>query len=107
MKMLFPAPYEVPEKKAKNKAVGTRKGPRRKVVSDSSFKDTEARSSNKTRRRKRKSLPQPEGEKKRKATPHGEAEASKKGKTFLPANSTAATRSGEEWLPRAKPLAKS
>ena len=32
--MLVPAPYEVPEKKAKKKAVGTRKSLRRKVVSD-------------------------------------------------------------------------
>ena len=40
--MLFLAPYEVPEKKA----MGTRKGLLRKVVSDSSSKDTEAHSSN-------------------------------------------------------------
>ena len=39
--MLFPAPYEVPEKKAKKKAAGTRKGLRRKVVSDSSSEDTD------------------------------------------------------------------
>ena len=47
------------------------------------------------------------GRKKRKATPHGEAEVSKKGKTFLPDHSTIATNSGEEWEPRDKPLAKS
>ena len=44
--MLFPAPYEVLEKKAKKKATGTRKGLRRKVVSDSSSEDTEAHSAN-------------------------------------------------------------
>ena len=42
--MLVPAPYKVPEKKAEKKATGTRKGLRRKVVSDSTFKDTEAHS---------------------------------------------------------------
>lgn len=44
--MLFLAPYEVPEKKAKKKATGTRKGLWRKVVSDSLSEDTEACSSN-------------------------------------------------------------
>ena len=34
MEMLTPAPYEVPVKKTEKKAVGTRKGLRRKVVSD-------------------------------------------------------------------------
>ena len=47
------------------------------------------------------------GRNKRKAATHGEAEVSKKGKTFLPDYSTAATNSGEEWEPRDKPLAKS
>ena len=36
MEMLVPAPYEVPEKKAKKKATGTRKSLLRKVVSESS-----------------------------------------------------------------------
>ena len=44
--MLVPAPYEVPAKKAKKKATGTRKGLRRKVISDSSSENTEAHSSN-------------------------------------------------------------
>ena len=43
--MLVPAPYEVPVKKAKKKATGTRKGLRRKVISDSSSENTEAHSS--------------------------------------------------------------
>ena len=43
--MLAPAPYEVPGKKTKKKATGTRKGLRRKVVSDSSSDNTEAPSS--------------------------------------------------------------
>ena len=40
MEMLVPAPYEAPEKKAKKKATGTRKGLRRKVLSDSSSDNT-------------------------------------------------------------------
>ena len=59
------------------------------------------------RRRRKKSIPPYGGQKKRKAAMHGEAEVSKKGKTFLPDYSTAATNSGEEWEPRVKPLAKS
>ena len=35
------------------------------------------------------------------------AEVFKKGKTFLPDHSTAATNRGEEWEPRDMPLAKS
>ena len=42
--MEVPAPYEVPAKKAKKKATGTRKGLQRKVVSDSSFDDFDAHS---------------------------------------------------------------
>ena len=41
------------------------------------------------------------------ACTHLEAKASKKGKTSLLDNSTVATYNSEEWLPRAKPLAKS
>ena len=43
--MLTLAPYEVPEKTAKKKAVGTRKGLRRKVLSDSSSDESDAHSS--------------------------------------------------------------
>ena len=52
--------------------------------------------------------PPPAGEgKKRKAAPTGEAEGSKKGKTLPLDYSTDADDGGEEWQPRAKPLAKS
>ena len=37
--MLFPAPYDVPEKKAKKTAKGTRSGLRRKGASDMSSED--------------------------------------------------------------------
>ena len=47
------------------------------------------------------------GDKKRKAAPTGEAEGSKKGRTLLPDYSTTAAEGEDEWLLRAKPLAKS
>ena len=104
--MLVPAPYEAPEKKAKKKATGTRKGLRCKVVSDSSSDNTEAHSSHENEEEE-SSPPSTGGDKKRKAAPSGEAEGSKKGRTLLPDCSTAAAFSDEEWLPRDKPPAKS
>ena len=53
--MLVPAPYEVPEKKA----TGTRKGLRRKVISDSSSENTEAHSSNENEEEEEESSPPP------------------------------------------------
>ena len=44
-KMLVPAPYKGPEKKADKKAPGIRKGLRRKVVLEASSEDDEAHSS--------------------------------------------------------------
>ena len=59
-------------------------------------------------RRKRRKVPHPAGgDKKRKADPSGEAEGSKKGRTLLPDCSTTAAEGEDEWLLRAKPLAKS
>ena len=73
--MLVPVPYEVPEKKAKKKATGTRKGLRRKVISDSSPENTEAHSSHEDEEEEEENpLPQTEGEKKGKVAPSGEAE---------------------------------
>ena len=102
--MLVSAPYEAPKKKA----TGTRKGLRRKVVSDSSSANTEAPSSHENEEEEEESSPPPHrGDKKRKAAPSGEAEGSKKGRTLLPDCSTTAAYSDDEWLPRDKPLAKS
>ena len=61
----------------------------------------------KKRSKKRKVLPPAGEDKKRKAAPTGEAEGSKKGRTLLPDCSTTAAYSGDKWLPREKPLAKS
>ena len=101
--MLVPAPYEAPEKKA----AWTRKCLWRKVVSDSSSDDSDAHSSHENEEEESSPPPLAREDEKRKADPTGEAEGSKKGRTLLPDCSTTATYSGDEWLPRVKPLAKS
>ena len=107
-KLLVPAPYVVPEKKAAKKATGTRKSARCLEVSDPSSDGSEAHSSHEDKEEEEETSPPPAGrEKKRKAAPTGEDEGSKNGKTLLPDYSTDADDGGEEWQPRAKPLAKS
>ena len=103
-KLLVPAPYVVPEKKA----AGTRKSAQRQEVSDSPSDGPEAPSSREDEEEAEENSPPPAGgEKKRKAALSGEAGGSKKGKTLPPDYSTYADDGGEEWPPRAKPLAKS
>ncbi len=74
------SPYEVPEKKAKKKATGTRRGLRRKVTSGSSSYDSDVPSSH---------------------------ENEEEGKTPPLDYSTNADNGEEEWPHRAKPLEKS
>ena len=103
--MLTPAPYEVPEKKIKKKATGTRKSSRRQVVSDSSFDNSETHSSRENEEEEDEDFPPPAGgDKKRKDAPTGEAEGSKKGRTRAPNCSPTAADSSDEWLPRVKPV---
>ena len=97
----------VPEKKAKKKATGTRKSSRCPVESDSSSDDSEADSSHEDEEEKKEASPPAGGEKKRKASPMGEAEGSKKGRTLPPDSSTNANDDNEEWPSRAKPPARS
>ena len=108
-KLLVPAPYVVPEKKAKKKATGTRKSARRPGVSDSLSDDSKTHSSREDEEEEEETSPPPPagGGKKRKAAPAGEAEGSKKGKTLPPGGSTNADDGEEEWTHRAKPLARS
>ena len=104
--MLTPAPYKVPEK-TKKKAKGNRKSSRCQVVSDSSSNNSETHSSHENKEKEDEDSPPPAGgDKKRKATPTGEAEGSKKGRTLLPDYSSTAAEGKDEWLLRAKPLAK-
>ena len=80
------APYEVLEK-TKKKATGTRKSSRRQVVSDSSSDNSETHSSRENEEEEDEASPPPaRGHKKRKAAP---------------------TDGEDEWLLRAKLLAKS
>ena len=97
----------VSEKKAKKKAMGTRKSSRFQVLSDSSSDDSEADSSHEDEEEKKKASTPTRGGKKRKASPTREAEGSKKGKTLPPDCSANASDDDEDWPPRAKPLARS
>ena len=98
--LLVPAPHVVPEKKAKKVGTGTRKSSRNQVSDD------EAESSPEDEEEEEDSLPE-EGERKRKASPIGEAEGSKRGRT-IPPDSFANTTVGEdEWPPRARRPARS
>ena len=103
--MLTPAPYKVPEKT--KKAKGTRKSSRRQVLSDSSSDNSAAHSSPEDEEEEEDAPLPGGGDNKRKAAPTGEAEGSKKGRTLLPYSSTTAAEGEDEWLLRAKPLAKS
>ena len=102
--LLVPAPHVVPKKKAKKKAMGTRKSSRFQVSSDD---DSEADSSHKGEEEKKEASPPAGGGKKRKASPTREAEGSKKGRTLPPDCSANAGDDDEDWPPRAKPLARS
>ena len=75
--LLVPAPHMVPDKKAKKVAAGTRKSSRHQASYD------EADSSPEDEEEEEDSLPE-EGERKRKASPTGEVEGSKRGRTIPP-----------------------
>ena len=107
-KLLVPAPYVVPEKKAAKKATGTRKSDWCQEVSDPSSDGSEAHSSREDKEEEEETSPPPAGgEKKRKAALSGEAGGSTKGRTLPPDYSTDVDDGGEEWPLRAKPVAKS
>ena len=98
--LLVPAPHVVPEKKAKKVAAGTRKSSRNQVSDD------EADSSPEDDEEEEDSLSE-EGERKRKASPTGEAEGSKRGRTIPPDSSANINDGEEEWPSRARPPARS
>ena len=99
--LLGPAPHVVPEKKAKKVATGTRKSSRFQVSDDS-----EADSSPEDEEEEEDSIPE-EGERKRKASPIGEAEGSKRGRTIPPDSFTNTSVGEDEWPPRARRPARS
>ena len=98
--LLVLAPHVVPEKKAKKVATGTRKSSRNQAP------DNEADSSPEDEEEDKDSFPE-EGERKRKASPIGEAEGSKRGRTIPPDSSANTIVGEEEWPSRARPPARS
>ena len=98
--LLVQAPHVVPEKKAKKVATGTRKSSRNQASND------EADSSAEDEEEEEDSVPE-EGERKRKASPTGEAEGSKRGRTIPPNSSANTNVGGEEWPSRPRPRARS
>ena len=68
--MLVLAPYEVPVKKAKNKATGTRKGLRCKVISDSTSDNSEAPSSHENEEEEEESSPPSRGRQEKEGRPN-------------------------------------
>ena len=111
-KMLVPAPYKAPEKKAKKKAKGIWSGPRRKGASDVPSEDKTHSSAAKDEEEDEEAeeesdSPPDGGRKKRAASTNLEAEASKRGKGSLADNSAWDVDSSPELRPRNKPLAAS
>ena len=105
-KMLVPAPYNAPEKKAK----GAKSGPRRKATSDMTSEDDEAHSSvhedNEEEEEEEENNPPPEEKKKKRAaSAHLEAKAPKKGKGAPAVNTAWDVDSSPERRPRTKPQA--
>ena len=98
--LLVPAPHVVPEKKAKKVDTGTRKSSRNQASDD------EADSSPENEEEEEDSLLEG-GVRKRKASPTGEAEGSKRGRTIPPDSSANTNVGDEEWPSRARPPARS
>ena len=108
-KLLVPAPHVVPEKKAKEKATGTRKSSRCPVASDlPDNPNAPSASEDEEEEEEEDASPPPTGGgKKRKAAPTGEAGGSKKGKPLLSDYAPDAKGGEEDWPSRVNPLAKS
>ena len=106
-KMLVPAPYKAPKKKAEKEAKKTRGGLRRRGTSDTISEGSNARSASGEHEEEEEDESPAGGRKKRTASIHLEAESPKRGKALLPEESTAAADSGPAWDPRAQPLVNS
>ena len=107
-KMLVPAPYTAPAKKAKGKAKGVRSGPRRKGASDVSSEDkTHSSAAEDDDEEEESDSPPDGGRKKRAASTNLEAEVPKRGKGPPADNSAWDVDSSPERRPQNKPLAAS
>ena len=102
-KMLFPAPYDVSEKKAKKKAKGGRSGLRRKGASDVTSEDEIHSSAAEDDDAEEEERDSPLGGKEEKgASPNLEAKAPKRGKGSLADNTAWDVESSLERMPRTK-----
>ena len=113
-KMLVPAPYKAPEKKAKKKAKGAKSGLRRKGTSDVTSEDDETHSSvpedndeEEEEEEEENNPPPEERRKKRAASTNLEAGTPKRGKGALAVNTAWDVDSSPERRPRTKPQATS
>ena len=112
-KMLVPALYKAPEKKAKKKAKGAKSGLRRKGTSDVASEDDETHSfvpedNDGEEEEEEENNPPPKERKKKRAAPaHLEAEAPKKGKGVPAVNTAWDVDSSPERRRRTKPQAAS
>ena len=109
-KMLVPAPYKAPEKKAKKKAKGAKSSLRRKGTSDVASEDDETHSSvpedndEEEEEEEEENKPPPEERKKKRAAPTRlEAETPKKGKGVPAVNTAWDVDSSPERRPCTKP----
>ena len=108
--MLFPAPYEVPEKTAKKAAKGALRGPRRKGAPDVMSEDethTSSAEDDDEEEEEEDNSPPEVGKKKRMTSTNLEAKAPKRGKGFPADNSVWDVDSSPERPSRAKPRAAS
>ena len=106
-KMLVPAPYKAPKKRAEKEAKKTRGGLRRRGTSDTISEGSNARSASEEDEEEEEDESPAGGRKKRTASAHLEAESPKRGKAPLSEESTAAADSGPAWDPKARPLVNS
>ena len=110
-RMLVPAPYQAPEKKARKKGKEAKSGLRRKGTSDAMSGDTEVLSSHEgdedEEEEEEESNSPLKEKKKRTASADLVAEVSKRGKISLSDGSESDAKAIPEWRPRTKPLADS
>ena len=106
--MLFPDPYDMPEKKAKKTTKGARSGPRRKGASDvTSENETHSLAAEDDDEEEESDSPPEEGRKKRGASTNLETKAPKREKGSRADTSAWDVNSSPERMPRTKPRAAS
>ena len=106
-KMLVPAPYKAPKKKAEKEAKKTWGGIHRRGTSDTISECSNARSASEEDEEEEEDESPAGGRKKRAGSIHLEAESPKRGKAPLPDESTPTADNSPAWDPSAQPLVNS